>query len=158
MEIKRINLVYFSGTGTTLSTVQNIASGFEGMEVKEHDLTEFDNRDDVLVFDEDELVIFGMPVYGGRVPLIFRDFDGIEGDNTPMVCAAVYGNRFFGDAVREMKDIAVKQGFKPVAAGAFVAEHCINPKMGNGRPDSSAFFCKSIPSITLDISTPKVSS
>ena len=135
MKIRRVNLVYFSGTGTTRTTVQNIATAFDGIEVREHDLTDYDNREDVLVFDSDELVIFGMPVYGGRVPMIFREFKGLEGEMTPAVCVAVYGNRYYGDAVLEMKDIVESCGMKAIAAGAFVAEHCLNARMGEGRPD-----------------------
>ncbi len=34
-----------------------------------------------------------------------------------------------------MKDILQKQGFKVIAAGAFLAEHSIFPSVGAGRPD-----------------------
>jgi len=35
----------------------------------------------------------------------------------------LYGNREFEDALRELKDLAVETGFRPIAGGAFIGEH-----------------------------------
>ena len=47
----------------------------------------------------------------------------------------MYGNRAYGDALLELKDLAMEIGFKPVAAGAFIGEHLILT-MASGRPDT----------------------
>ena len=72
MEITRVNLVYFSPTQTTRKTLRAMASAFS-VEVKEYDVTT--NREiEIPVFGADELVIAGVPVYGGRIPLLVEPF------------------------------------------------------------------------------------
>jgi hypothetical protein len=50
----------------------------------------------------------------------------------------VYGNRDYEDALIELHDISITQGFVPVAAGAFIAEHSYSTTkrpIAHGRPD-----------------------
>ena len=87
MEITRVNLVYFSPTQTTRKTLRAMASAFS-VEVKEYDIT-LNREIEVPVFGADELVIAGVPVYGGRIPLLVESFfQGLKADHTP---AAVVG-------------------------------------------------------------------
>ena len=71
------------------------------------------------------------------------------------------GNRDYDDALLELADIAAEDGFDVVAAGAFIAQHCIFPKVANGRPDASDmaaatdFIKGAKESAKLDISTIK---
>lgn len=67
MEIKNVHLVYFSPTGTTQSVIRAAAKYF-GPEILEHDITDYATRDVQLKFEADDFVIWGFPVYGGRVP------------------------------------------------------------------------------------------
>ena len=77
------------------------------------------------------------------------------------IVAVIYGNRDYDDALLELADIAVEDGFEVVAAGAFIAQHCIFPKVANGRPDASDmavatdFIKRAKESGKLDISTIK---
>ena len=52
-----------------------------------------------------DLVVFGTPVYAGRVPNKILPWvqQGFTGDHTPMVPVVVFGNRNFDDALMELK-------------------------------------------------------
>lgn len=110
MEITRVNLVYFSPTQTTRKTLRAMASAFS-VEVKEYDVTT--NREiEIPVFGADELVIAGVPVYGGRIPLLVEPFfQGLKANGTPAAVVGVYGNRHYDDAVLELADYLREDGF-----------------------------------------------
>lgn len=135
MNINRTNVVYFSPTGNTKKTVMAIASGI-GIDTLEIDLTKLASREEKHVFSEDEIVIIGCPVYGGRIPSIENGiFRGIKGNNTLAVLAVNYGNREYEDALLELKNILKGQGFIPIAAGAFIGEHSYSRNIATSRPD-----------------------
>lgn len=130
------SILYFSPTGGTAKIVQEIAKGIGG-EVKANDLTLPVKRQEKLSFDNNDLVIVGVPVYYGRVPEFLADyFAMITGNNTRAVFIVVYGNRDYDDALLELKDILEKRGFIGIAAGAFVGEHSYTSNVATGRPDS----------------------
>lgn len=138
MKYKKVTLMYFSPTGTTKKTLENIAKGLETEKIEHLDLTDFDKRWERRTFENDELVIFGMPVYLGRMaPPAKEIFNRTVANDTPCVPIVVYGNRAYEDALLELKDGAEKCGFKTIAAAAFVAEHSFNNGVGAGRPDVS---------------------
>ena len=78
-----------------------------------------------------------MPVYYGRIPSLFHEGLPLRGEGTPFVPVAVYGNRHYDDAVLELKTLGEAAGCVTLGAAAFVAQHCLNPDMGRGRPDAS---------------------
>lgn len=85
-----------------------------------------------------DTVLLVSPVYAGRIPAIVSDlFRQIDGHGLKAIVAVVYGNRDYDDALLELADIATEDGFEVVGAGAFIAQHCIFPKVANGRPDKS---------------------
>ncbi len=111
---------------------------------------------------EGDTVLFISPVYAGRVPAMAVDlFRQIDGHGMKAIVAVVYGNRDYDDALLELADIASEDGFKVVAAGAFIAQHCIFPKVANGRPDkldleiAGDFISRAKESDELDFSTIK---
>lgn len=109
MEITRVNLVYFSPTQTTRKTLRAMASVFS-VEVKEYDIT-LNREIEVPVFGADELVIAGVPVYGGRIPLLVESFfQSLKADHTPAAVVGVYGNRHYDDAVLELADYLQADG------------------------------------------------
>lgn len=131
---KMVNLLYFSATGTTARVVQAIGEGL-GNKVRECDISHPYSRQDFR-FGRQDLVVAGVPVYGGRVPDFLVDYLGrVKGDRTPAVCVVVYGNRDYEDALLELKDTMEKNGFTAVAAGAFIGEHSYTRLVGTGRPD-----------------------
>lgn len=61
----------------------------------------------------------------------------INGNGAKAIALVVYGNRDYDDALLELADILASQGFRVIAAGAFIGEHSIFPKVGTSRPDAS---------------------
>ena len=134
MEIKRVHIAYFSPTGTTKRTLRAVAEGFGCSELSETDWGDPKSRAAILKTGPDELLIAGMPVYYGRIPSLFHEGLPLRGEGTPV---AVYGNRHYDDAVLELKTLGEAAGCVTLGAAAFVAQHCLNPDMGRGRPDAS---------------------
>ncbi len=140
MKIKKIWLVSFSPTRTSKRVIDAIASGIRDIPCETLDLTYPDESSKMVHFAADELVIFGVPVYAGRVaPLAVKRLAAIEGNCTPAVIVVTYGNRAFEDALIELKDIAEGAAFSPLAACAFIGEHSFsgnNTPIAADRPDS----------------------
>lgn len=135
MEIKKITLVYFSATYTTRKVVRALAQMF-GCEVEEHDVTDALPDSAMNLGRDGELLIVGMPVYAGRIPRRGAEaLDKVKGDGAPAIAVCVYGNRDYDDALLELNDTLTTNGFKVIAAGAFIAQHSIFPQLAAGRPD-----------------------
>lgn len=72
MTPKTVWAVYFSGTGTTERTVRSVAGELARMlsvPCRSFDFTRPQARQKELSFCERDLVVFGTPVYAGRVPM-----------------------------------------------------------------------------------------
>ena len=147
MNIENLNLLYFSPTQTTKKVLNAIADGFKPEAVMHSDLT---LPDSILPEDtgeeiriDDGLTIIGVPVYAGRVATeATRRIRQFKADGAPAVLVVLYGNREFEDALRELKDLAVEAGFKPIAGAAFIGEHSFaNSKfpIARRRPDQKDF-------------------
>lgn len=133
----KLNLVYFSPTGTTKKIIESISSEIENTEIKTYDLTQASNRMNGLEFDSNDLVIIGVPVYAGRAPQNLNSFfRNIKGNNTKAIFIVLYGNRDYEDALLELKMMFEEQGFTGVAGGAFIGEHSSTSKVATGRPDN----------------------
>ncbi len=131
----KVTTLYFSATYTTKRVVEAVAAGLSN-EVVSYDITN-DAATDAVIIPREELLVVGVPVYAGRVPAMAAErLRRFKGDNTPAVVVAVYGNRHYDDAVLELHDIMTECGFRTVAAGAFIAQHSIFPKVGAARPDA----------------------
>lgn len=136
MEYSKVNLIYFSATSTTRKIIHFIAAGLGIGQVTNYDITQ--GEQEVVTFGEDEIAIFGVPVYAGRVPAIaVKSLEKFKGANTAAIIVCVYGNRDFDDALLELQEIVSANCFKVISAGAFIAQHSIFPGVGQGRPDES---------------------
>ncbi len=134
MEIKKATGVVFSATDSTKHVADTVLSKL-GFETKLADITRLADKAPGQ-FAEDELVLFAVPSFGGRVPApALAKIAQCKGDGTPAVLLAVYGNRAFDDTLAELQDTVEKGGFQVVAAGAFVAEHSIFHEVAANRPD-----------------------
>jgi len=133
-----MHIVYFSPTHTTRQVLEGIANGLNSNPVKHIDLT---LSSSVWEAAPDEITLFGVPVYGGRVPAeATKRLKQIKGNQTPAVVVVVYGNRAYEDALLELRDIVTEQGFVPVAAAAFIGEHSYTTTdypIATGRPDTN---------------------
>jgi ferredoxin len=148
MNIKKLLLLYFSPTQTTKKVLNAIADGFKPEAVKHSDLTLPDSirpeePGEKIRLDDGLLAVIGVPVYAGRVaPEAARRIGQFKADGAPAVLVVLYGNREFEDALRELKDIAVEAGFKPIAGGAFIGEHSFADSkfpIAHRRPDQKDF-------------------
>lgn len=135
MTINEIHAAYFSATGTTKKVVCHIAEQL-GKNIICHDFIRSLPADTISLNKSDSLLIIGVPVYAGRVPALAADaVKKLKGAGTPAIIVCVYGNRNYDDALLELKDLTEAGGFKVVAAGAFIGQHSIFPKVGADRPD-----------------------
>jgi ferredoxin len=139
METNSVKLIYFSPTRTTKKIVEEIARGIEADKVEHIDLTLPGEKMQTFGPMQDDLVVIGAPVYGGRLPAeAVHRLQRLTGTDTPAVIIVVYGNRAFEDAILELRDLALAQGFRPVAGGAFIGEHSFShgaTPIAHGRPD-----------------------
>jgi ferredoxin len=140
METGTVTLAYFSPTGTTKKVLEGIAGTIGAGDVRYIDLTRSDTPSKEFPEINEGLVILGSPVYSGRVPSIAAErFMKLKGSDVPAVVIVVYGNREYEDSLIELRDIAVRQGFRPVAGGAFIGEHSFTSEevpLSEGRPDT----------------------
>ncbi len=135
--MQKVYAVYFSPTGTTEKTVIAAAKG-TGLPGAKIDLTPWKSRlNYARVFNNNEVVVVGMPVYGGRLPgKIDNFFACLKGNGTPAIVMVVYGNRDYEDALIELKVRMEERGFRVIAAAAFIGEHTFSKNIAVGRPDA----------------------
>ncbi|RLC19998.1 MAG: hypothetical protein DRH93_14540 [Deltaproteobacteria bacterium] len=139
MSFNNTILLYFSPTATTRIILEEIAKGI-GKDVSVTiDITSPEVRNQPPPEFGDALVLIGAPVYGGRLP---KDaalyFKAVRASGSLAVLVVLYGNREFEDTLLELKDIAVEDGFSPLAAGAFIGEHSFTNDeylIAKNRPD-----------------------
>jgi len=136
-KLNRIKTIYFSPTGTTKRVIKSISMGL-GKVDKEYDITLEKNRKNPIEFNIDDLVIFGVPVYSGRVPDLLLDFfKKIKGNASKAVFVAVYGNRGYDDTLLELQNIFKNKGFQTLASAAFIGEHSYTSELAKKRPDEN---------------------
>lgn len=136
-----VHSMYFSATGTTKKVVSTVVAQMAehwSTTVTQHSFTLPQARQEVTAFTAQDVVVFGVPVYAGRVPNVLVKFiQTIQGNGAlavPMVC---FGNRNFDDALIELRDLLEQCGFQTIAAGAFVGEHSFSTVLAAGRPDQA---------------------
>ena len=136
MQLLRIYYAYFSPGNTTEKVVSHIASSFQNYPVESINLTDYATRQEDYYFKENELLILGVPSYGGRVPIPVIDaLSRFSGLNTPVVLVATYGNRDIDDTLMELKKNVTDKGFIPIGAASFVCQHTFLKECAEGRPD-----------------------
>ena len=138
MKIRKVVAIYFSPTGTTQQAITAFVAG-TGLPLEAIDLTTPKARKAFSrSFGKDELVVAGLPVYGGKLPIHLEDFfSGLKGDGTPAVATVTYGNREYDDALIELKMRLEERGFIVKAAAAFVGEHTFSRRIATGRPNAN---------------------
>ena len=127
----------FSPTGGTQKAADALCAGFS---LPVHTLDLCDGKFDFasLHFTPQDLCVFSVPSFGGRVPSpAARRMAAIQGGGAMAVLLVAYGNRAFDDTLIEMKDLAENAGFCCVAAVAAIAEHSIARCYAAGRPDEA---------------------
>lgn len=132
------HLVFFSPTHTSAKIARAVGEGIGMGRRIETDLTLDEGTSPILI--NDALTVIAVPVYGGRVaPIALQRLKRLKGHNAPVILLTIYGNRDYEDALVELRDTAVEQGFTPLSAGAFIGEHSYsrpNMPVAAGRPDA----------------------
>ena len=140
---EKVYAIYFSPTGTTKSTLKFMLSEFD-LPKKEIDLTPYENKDNTYSFSNRDLVIIGIPVYGGRVPSVAENrIKLLKGNNTPAVLVATYGNIHYFNALFELQQIVTANGFITIAAAVIVSQHNVVEEIASGRPNTQDFLAVS---------------
>ena len=140
--MKRVNLMYFSPTATTKTTVETIGNRLveknsiqKGITV---DFTLPKQRENGVTFKSNDILLIGVPVYSGRVLNILLSYlNTIKGNNTLAIPTMLYGNRDYEDALLELNDILTENGFNVIAGGAFIGEHSFSTILAKERPDNT---------------------
>lgn len=141
MHVTIVRAVFFSPTGTTRKIVTTIADSVAeqlAVECKQLDFTLPEARESAPIFAADELAVVGTPVYAGRVPnILLKYLATLQGNGALAIPVVLFGNRNYDDALIELRDILQKDGFRTVAAAAFVGEHAFSYTLAAGRPDAA---------------------
>lgn len=144
MKLKGVAAVFFSPTGNAAKITKTIAGTIaqrENVPLRTFDFTLPQAREKGVQFSAGELVVFGIPVYAGRIPnkilpavqTLFR------GNGALAVPVVTFGNRSFDNALIEMRIELEKNGFHTIAGAAFVSEHVMSGKLAPGRPNEEDF-------------------
>lgn len=131
-------VVYFSPTETSkkssVSIIEELAADKGYREV---DLTSYSSRETEAIFSANDFVVFGVPVYSGRIPKVAAQrLNRIRGQQTPCIITVTYGNRDYDDALLELADLVQANGFLPQAAAALIGQHTFG-EIQVGRPNES---------------------
>lgn len=142
MKIQRIQLIYFSATGTTQKVLRCMGETLAqelGAAVQEDDFTLPAAREQTVACMPDELALVGTPVYAGRVPNVLLPYlkGQLTGSGAPAVPIVLFGNRNYDDALIELRDLLEAAGFRTVGGAAFVGEHSFSDILAAGRPDAA---------------------
>lgn len=146
MSNREITGMYFSPTGTTQKVIVGIAericeNASGGSNLNIIDLTLPTSRQEPMTFTENDVVVFGVPVYAGRVPNVLLKYLGsVAGNGASAVAVVVYGHREYEDSLIELADILSSNRFKIIGAGAFIGEHSLSKILACNRPDEKDMF------------------
>ncbi|MFI3202642.1 MAG: 4Fe-4S dicluster domain-containing protein [Eubacteriales bacterium] len=126
--------IYFSPTRTSKKGAEAIAEILDE-DYRSIDVTMLHHEMEAREFATNDVVVFGAPVYGGRLykgclPMIQK----FKGNNTPCIVTVTYGNRHYDDALLELSDLVTTLGFIPIAGAALVGEHTFG-EIEIGRPN-----------------------
>ena len=140
MKIRQVDGVWFSPTGNTRLAVSTLA-GALGREleapVQWEDWTTPAGRQKETVRGPERLVVVGCPVYAGRLPnkLLPQLKRLLRGEGALAAAVVTFGNRSYGDALLELRELLETGGFRTLAAAALPARHAFSDRLAPGRPD-----------------------
>lgn len=139
---KNIWSMYFSATGTTEKIVTFVAdelaakAGMESGKAQRYDFTLPAAREGQPQFGEEDVVVFGIPTYAGRIPnLLLKYVQSVQGNGALAIPIVLYGNRNYDDSLIELRNTLESNDFHTIAAAAFIGEHSFSKILAAGRPD-----------------------
>ena len=146
----KVNIIYFSATGTTKEFLHKMAHEMGFSIDKEFDLTNYEYKDFKHTFEKNDIILLGCPVFGARIPEPAKNrFTGLKGNNSKIVLILTYGDVHYDEALIEIYEIMKNNGFDIIGMGAFVSRHSVIKSVGIRRPNNHdnetiKYFCKKI--------------
>lgn len=155
--IKRVIGLHFSPLGGTAKIIERITRDLaidldsylaSDVEYACYDMMEAINEQPVI--DEEAVVIIGMPVHIGKIPLpAIRLLRELNGKGALTIALVSYGTATYGNALYELYSYAEERGFTIIGAGAFIAKHGRKNSVHLLRPDLDDIeameeFCRAI--------------
>lgn len=141
MQFKTVWAVYYSGSGSTRRLLRGMAEAAGEalmLPVRELDYSRPEAREKSYCFTETDLVFWGSPTYAGRLPNVLLPFlrGNFTGGGAAAVAVVLYGNRSYDDALKELCEVLIGNGFLAAAGAAVTAEHAFAPALAHGRPNA----------------------
>lgn len=157
--------IFFSPTGSTREITEFATRQLASHWNLPYSLTSYTlpaEREQWVPLRSDELVVWGTPVYAGRIPNKTLDFvkEHLQCPEAKFVAIAVYGGRNYDDTLAELCQIATDGGLTPIGATAVEARHTFSPTLNAGHPNTEDYealaqFCQRIdPNRTSPIIAP----
>ncbi|MCF2139098.1 MAG: 4Fe-4S binding protein [Candidatus Lokiarchaeota archaeon] len=143
MEFHSVQPIFFSPTGNTKKYCTRIAF-YLGLSLeKSIDLTYTRTRNSGKWDLRGDLIIFGTPVYAGRVPdQIIKVLNQINGENRWCIALVINGNVSNGKALNEFVTLLKSSNFRIFGAGSFTGMHSFGREefpLALNRPDAEDF-------------------
>ena len=152
--IQKIKGIYFSPAGSTAEIITHMVQFISkklNLPYEFFSYTLPHQREQGFSFSKTDLVLWGTPVYAGRIPnkTLAYVTSAIHGQQSLAIPVVVYGNRSFDHALAELTHIMEISGCLPIAAAAVVARHSFSQTLAAGRPDAEDYrridaFCEAI--------------
>ena len=143
MQIERIQVIYFSPTGTTERVARILSERLaDRLQIPANMLNFIDftlpaAREIQYHFTSHDLIIAASPTYAGKLPnKIMPDWKScLHGENTLVIPVVTFGNRSFDNALSELANILFNNNFNILAAAACVSRHAFTDQIGTDRPN-----------------------
>ncbi|MBN1683565.1 4Fe-4S binding protein [Candidatus Bathyarchaeota archaeon] len=143
-EIKTIQSIVFSPTGTTRQIVDRVSKSIGVEAVDTIDLTLPKSRDEWTGEVTGDLLLVGVPTYYDTIPSITLNYlSKLQGKGKWALPITVYGNVSPGACLQELCGLLKFRGFRLLAAANFVAENSFASKdlpLAIGRPDDKDLY------------------
>jgi len=124
MLIESAAVIYFSPTGSTKKIANSIVKGMNLNHVEYIDITKPSERMKERSEINEDLLIFGFPVYEEYAPSLFIDYiKKIKYKNQAAIAFSVYGNIGFGLSLKQIYKELTAKHLTVIALGAFIGEH-----------------------------------
>ena len=129
--IRRVTGLYYSPVGGTAIMTERLtkrigellgADSPEDISVGCYDL--LGEQASGMTIDDETIVVIGMPVYVGKLPIPAAEaMEKVRGNGAMAIAAVSYGSRSYGNALYELKTLVEGLGFRLVGAGAFLISY-----------------------------------
>jgi NAD-dependent dihydropyrimidine dehydrogenase PreA subunit len=125
----KIALVYFSATNVTRTYAQTIKDELidQGCSAQLFNVTPYESRQDPLVFDGFNGVIFGFPVFTDFAPAVINEWlPKLDGRGKKCALFFTFGGRTTGYAHFHTKLLLKRAGFNVLFSAEFLGRHSFN--------------------------------